>query len=85
MGMPIPNRIQNAPELRLGLQLFFNAFAELDTEREGSGENSRIPLSAVRDWAVYNELGEDQRDDLLHHVRAMDAAYRQYMKGKSSG
>ena len=33
MGQPLPARIANAPELMLGLQVYLQAFFDLDSER----------------------------------------------------
>lgn len=82
--LPLPQAIQKAPVLWLGLELFFGAFLDLDGDRP-SGWNMRpIPLLTIVDYAkAYNITGE-QREDLLYYVRGMDRAYMKHetKKGK---
>lgn len=80
--MPVPKRIQNAPELRPGLHYYYYAFVELSTCRNlGMGEGC-IPWSAVREYALSEGLGEDDFDRLLILVRGMDIEYLDYQKRK---
>lgn len=69
MGQPLPDRIANAPELRFGLQLYLQAFLNLDSERN----EGPIPWSAIRDYAQAFELDEEQTDDLFYFVRRLDS------------
>lgn len=74
-GLPLPDAIQNAPELWPGLAFFLNAFMELTTCRTvGMGEG---PIS----WIVVNTYCEakgiygDQRADMLYHIGSLDRTY----------
>jgi hypothetical protein len=68
MGMPMPDRIQNAPKLLPGLQLFFQAFLDLDTERtEGP-----IPFTSIAAYSQFFDFEEDQAEDLFYIVRKLD-------------
>lgn len=73
MGAPIPDRIQNAPELFPGLELYLSAFFDLDSERSHSNGVTLIPATAIHEWADRYRLSDEQREDLLHHIRVMDA------------
>lgn len=73
-GQPLPDRIANAPKLRLGLNLYLMAFFELDSERSHSFGYSRIPWSSVRQYAMMHEFDEDQTEALHFYTRQMDAA-----------
>lgn len=74
-GQPIPDRIVNAPELRLGLSFYFDAFFELDSERsQGYGSVGRIPWSSIQQYADRCDLNEDLTECLFYFIRAMDNA-----------
>lgn len=79
MRQPMPERIQNAPELNAGLELFLEAFFELDTERtEGA-----IPWSSVVRYAEVYQFEEVQFGDLLHHLRTLDPVLMKYRSKKA--
>lgn len=81
-GQPIPERIENAPSLRLGLLFYLQAFFDLDAERSQGMNLGRIPWSAVQTYAVYYELDEDQTDCLHHFIRVMDTAHLKRLSEK---
>lgn len=71
----LPPAIMNAPELRIGLALFYHAFWDLDTCRTvGMGEGP-ISWLSVDAYATARGLDEEQRADMHHHITAMDRAY----------
>jgi hypothetical protein len=81
--MPLPDAIRDAPELQFGLELFYTAFMDLSSCRSvGMGE-SAIPYSAVIDYCMYHEIWGEQRDDMIYHVRAMDATYLEQRRKKT--
>lgn len=83
-GRPLPRKIANAPELDLGLSVYYYAFAELSTDRPlGWNGEGRIPWSSIRAWADDYGFVGDQRDDLFHHIREMDEAYLEYRAKKA--
>lgn len=71
-GHPIPERIANAPELPAGLQLYLQAFFELDSERS---ELAPIPWSSIVQYAKAYELDEEQTQDLIDIIRKVDSAH----------
>lgn len=71
-GQPLPDRIANAPELQAGLQLYLQAFFELDSERN---ELSPIPWSSIADYAAAYDFDEEQTADLFDIIRKVDAAH----------
>lgn len=71
----IPDRIKNAPELHLGLELYLEAFMELNTCRSVSWSAGPIPWSAVQDYGMTFEFAADEMEDLHYHIRRMDAAF----------
>lgn len=85
-GRPIPDRIKNAPKLsRPGLQLYLDAFFELDSERSHSLSLTPIPGSCIRSYADYYEFDHEQAEDLLFLIREMDAENLQRLKSKNNG
>ncbi len=74
--MPLPERIANAPELYLGLELYYMAFMDLTTCRgQGYGTEGPIGWLAIRDYAVAQEIQGEQLEDLFYHIQHLDAAY----------
>lgn len=82
-GQPIPDRIQNAPILRFGLNLYLQAFFDLDSERSQGFGLGRIPWLAIKQYAMYYELDIEQTDCLIHFIRAMDAAHLKRVEANS--
>lgn len=86
MHMPIPDKIRNAPELRMGLQLYLDAFYDLNTDRPSGWSLMPIPRSAIRDYAVAHDFTDEQKDSLLYHIPLMDQAFRKHhAEHKSDG
>ena len=76
--LPLPDRILNAPELGLGLELFYNAFNDLTPCRAiGFGEGP-IPWLAIDDYCRRQGITGVQREDLLYHVQQLDTVYLEY-------
>lgn len=75
--LPLPQRIQNAPELTLGLDFYYTAFLDLTTCRT-QGYGTEGPISWLTINQYLNERGieeEEQREDLFYHIQRLDAAY----------
>ena len=81
--MPIPEKIKNAPELRLGLQLFMTAFMDLSASRPSGWGISPIPWDVIYMYCVRLELDEEQTEDTLYHVQSMDVAYITWQTAKN--
>lgn len=75
MGQPLPDRIANAPELYSGLELYLQAFFDLDTERSHSMGVTMIPVSAIKEYAIAYEFDNEQSEDLMYLIRKMDVAH----------
>lgn len=80
--MPLPQAIVNAPELQLGLDLFYVAFTDLSTCRSIGMSEGPIPWTAVRDYCDELLLEGDQREDMFFHIREMDVSYLNYRTSK---
>ena len=74
----LPEFIRNAPELHLGLELFYTAFFDLTGDRHIGMGPGPIPWSAMVAYASINGLDEGETDDLLYFLRKMDHEYLRY-------
>lgn len=73
-GRPLDKRIQNAPELTIGLQFYLQAFFDLDSERSHGMAVTRIPRSKVREYAREFELDLDETEALTYFMAELDNA-----------
>jgi hypothetical protein len=83
-GHPIPARILNAPELREGLQLYLQAFFDLDSERSHATAPTAIPWSSVQYYASTYDFNEEQAEDLHFFIRRMDSEHLKRIDAKLS-
>jgi len=74
-GEPIPERIANAPELKLGLELYLFAFFDLDAERTHAFSPTPIPWSSIKSYAEFYEFSFEQTEELFFYIREMDNAH----------
>ena len=77
-GERIPDRIANAPQLMDGLDLYWEAFMDLTTDRPSGFGVGAIPWSAIKRWADHYEIGGEDFDYLVTYIRAMDGAYMKF-------
>jgi hypothetical protein len=82
-GHPIPERIANSPELKPGLQLYLQAFFDLDSERSHAFSPTAIPWSSIQDYAKAFDIDGEQREDLFYLVKQMDRAHLSRLDSKS--
>lgn len=81
-GLPMPDRIANAPELRKGLELYYAAFFDLDSERSHAVGVTAIPRSKVKEYADDYDFDEEQREDLIYFIKAMDTDHCKRLREK---
>jgi hypothetical protein len=75
----LPPAIRDAPELRLGLGLYYSAFWDLDSCRSiGMGEGP-ISWLAIDAYATARGLDTEQRADLHYFIPVMDRAYLKHL------
>lgn len=72
-GQPIPDFIKNKPELDPGLDIYLQAFFDLDGERTHSFGPAAIPTTSMLHYAKAFKFDEEQLDDLVYFLRKMDA------------
>jgi hypothetical protein len=72
----LPNKILNAPELLLGLEIYWEAYAELTTCRPMSfGGPLPIPWTAIISYAHECRFDASQTDNLIFFVKHMDKTF----------
>jgi hypothetical protein len=82
-GEPLPDRIANAPEIEAGLELFIQAFFDLDTERSHGFALTAIPHSKILEYARQHELDEEMTEDMLFLIRKMDNEHLKQLEKKA--
>ena len=75
---PVPKRIQNAPQLSLGLELFFNSFMDLTSSRQIGFGPGPIPWAAIQEYCLHSEFSEEQTEDTHYHVTRLDTVWRDF-------
>jgi len=84
MNLPLPSKIANAPQLRLGLELFFSVFRDLDSTRQIGNFEGSIPWTAIKQYCDEYDIVGEQRDDVFYFVRNIDEAYLK-IKARADG
>lgn len=82
-GQPLPERIANAPSLKLGLEFYLQAFFDLDSERVQGLGPGRIPWSAMTRYAEHHGLMEDETEMLRYFLQYIDTAYLNHKAEKN--
>lgn len=80
-GLPLPDEIANAPQVTLGLELYFSAYLDLGGSRSGLGDGV-IPWHHVAEYARFNKFSDEQTDDLFYYVRELDDCYAKFRKSE---
>lgn len=83
-GLPIPSRIENAPSIMPGLELYYIGFLDLTSSRSLGGFGiGPISWLAIEQYCQLMELDDDQRAAMHHHVVEMDRAYIRHQQKKN--
>lgn len=80
--MPIPDKIREAPELRIGLELFLTAFFDLSSSRQVGMGIGGIPWAAVQDYCDRLGIVGEQAEDLHYHVAQLDIVWIDHHQSK---
>ena len=81
-GRPLPDAIQNAPELWPGLESYYNAWVALDSCRGIGFGVGPIPWTSIEEYATRLEYDEDERETLHRMVRMLDGVYLDHNRKK---
>lgn len=79
-GIPLPKKIAEAPELQLGLELYFSAYLDLMTSRN---PDSAISWATMMGYARAYEFDEEQTDDLIFYVQRLDGAHMKWARSQA--
>lgn len=82
-GTPLPNSIQNAPELNLGLGLFYTGFLDLTSSRQVGMGMGPIPLLSILEYCMINGIEGDQQDDFVWFTQRLDARYLDWSRTRA--
>jgi hypothetical protein len=78
---PLPPKILNKPELVVGLELYLEAYMDLQGDRGGMGDG-RIPWTAVQKYADVHGYEGELLEALHYHIRALDDAWLRHVQGE---
>lgn len=73
--------MRNAPELQLGLDVFYEAYMDLSSCRSGMGDGP-IPWTVVMDYAQLQHMDEEMARELWFYITQMDEAWLTYQEKK---
>ena len=79
-GLDVPEPGFERPEFGAGLELFYQAFWDLNTERRDVGQP--IPWSSIQSYADYLAADDTLREELHALVRALDAEHLRHKKSE---
>lgn len=74
-GIPLPHKIENAPSLLPGLELYYIAFIDLMASRQMGFAVGAIQWEVVQYYCDSHRLRKDQCDDMHYHIKNLDTFY----------
>lgn len=80
---PIPQRIQDAPDLEMGLEFTYQAFGKLTTCRSFGMGPGPIPWTAIDQYCSTYGVNGDHQEELEYLIERMDEAYLKYVNEKA--
>lgn len=80
--VPLPERIQNAPSLAWGLELYYSAFMDLMSSRMFGMNVGPIWWQTVQDYCREHGLSEEQTEDMHFFIQQMDLVYLKKLQEK---
>ena len=82
-GMPLPDRIQNAPELTLGSELYYIGFLDLTSCRQIGTGLGPIPLLSLLEYCMINGIEGEQQEDFVWFIQRLDQKYLQWSAARA--
>jgi hypothetical protein len=82
-GLPLPEKIENAPSLRPGLELYYIGFMDLMASRQIGMGMGPIWWGTVQDYCERKHLDEEQTEAMHHHIRTLDTFYMKHLQKKT--
>lgn len=71
----MPRKIADAPELWPGLEVYFEAWMQMDSCRQVGMSIGPIPWTAIEQYAKAMDLDDQQTARMHRLLRAMDRVY----------
>lgn len=82
---PLPDRILNAPVLKLGLDFFIKAFFELETDRDFSFCMGPLKWTTIHKYGEFYNLDTIQFEKLHLYLTRMDHEYCKLKNKEQNG
>lgn len=79
--LPIPDSLANPPQIKFGLEIYWNAFLNLNCDRASSFDVGPIPTVAILSYASYYDI--DDVESFLEVIRRMDNAFIEHHTKKN--
>lgn len=80
--LPFPEKIKNAPQLHLGLDLYFTAFLDLTTCRPGGMGLYPIPWDRIQDYGERFYFSDELLEEFHILIRKLDEAWVEHFDKK---
>ena len=77
-GTPLPDGYSDEPVLFVGSELYYDAFHELDADRQRGFGLGPIPWSSMAKYCEFYRFDNTQTDLLFTYLTKMDEAYLQH-------
>ena len=81
-GIPLPQRIENAPSLLPGLELYYVTFMDLMASRNSGFGIGPIWWETVQKYCEVHGIEGDQAEDMHFHIRNLDTEYMKFSAKK---
>lgn len=82
-GLPLPAKIENAPSLLPGLDLYYLGFQDLMASRQVGMGVGPIWWGTIQDYCERKGLDEEQTEAMQHHIKVMDVVFLKYSQKKN--
>lgn len=83
-GLPLPDSLENAPELFIGLNLFYSAFFDLHGCRQLGNALGPIDWITIDRYCERYEIEGEQYEDMHFFLGRMDYAYLERERNKTT-
>lgn len=80
--MPLPDKIKNAPELTLGLELYYTGFLDLTSCRQLGMGLGPIALLSILEYCMFLEIEGEQQDDFVWIIQRLDHKYLEWSRNR---
>lgn len=81
-GLPLPQRIENAPSILPGLELYYTGFMDLMSSRQVGMGYGPIWWETVQRYCDHAELGYEQTEAMHYHIKNLDTVYLKHLSKK---